>query len=90
MKKSRDLVQCVHCGWVHFPVSLPYASEEVRLFNEYFDALPREKQIELYGGTGSSLSSYENCFGCGKPADMSYEITRDVFGKTIQPIIWEK
>ncbi len=56
-------VTCLKCGWVYFQVSLAYAKNEVKRFNEYFDTLTDEWK-ENFGGRHSVLSSYLNCW-CG-------------------------
>jgi len=83
------LVECKHCGWVHFPVSRTYAEDQVAQFNAYYDTLSKKKQQENYGGRGASIASYEHCFSCNKPADMVLT-KRHMMGHTIQPIIWNE
>jgi hypothetical protein len=57
-------VTCLKCGWVYFEVTREYAENEVKKFNEYFNGLTKEKQDEYYGGRGSSIKTYEQCW-CG-------------------------
>ncbi len=83
----KPLVQCKHCGWIHFAVTRAYAEDEVKRFNEYYDSGPPEVQ-ELFGRR-SSIKNYEHCGLCGKLADM-VKPTKELIGSTIGPIIFEK
>lgn len=81
-------VTCLKCGWVSVEVSREYAVHHVFAFNEYFKALPKDKQQDYYGGKGASLEAYETC-RCGGP----YQNFRDAKigdcpdGVTMGPII---
>jgi len=55
---------CNKCGWVAFGVSRGYARLQVKTFNEYYDALPVDKQQSYYGGRKASIEDYESCH-CG-------------------------
>lgn len=84
------LVQCSHCGWVHFAVTRAYAEDEVDTFNAYFDKLSRLEQVFYYGGTRSIISNYENCFRCSRPGPFVPEDGTLGDGHTIGPIIYEE
>lgn len=82
-------ITCLNCGWVHFQVSRKQAENEIKRFNEYFEALPMQQQEDFYGGKESSIYQYEHCFSCGG----SYKNFRDYRtgdcpdGCTLQSII---
>ena len=80
-------VTCIHCGWVHFTVTREHAEEEVRRFNEFYDAAPAHVK-ECYS-QHSSIAQYESCFLCGAPwHDMRpYREGDCPIGVTMQPII---
>jgi len=61
---TNKTVTCLKCGWVYFEVTRGYAQDEVKRFNEYFEALSKEKQDDYYGGKGSNIKQYEYCW-CG-------------------------
>jgi len=80
---------CLKCGWAHFSVTRKLAEAEVERFNNFFHALPREKQEDLYGNTPSSLEDYEKCMVCrGSYKNFRDSTPGDVpHGCTINPII---
>jgi protein-arginine kinase activator protein McsA len=91
MKKYKK-VTCNKCNYVHFSVTREYAEDEVKRFNDYFNALSLEKQYLYYGGKGSDIKQYEQCMVCSnsykdfrlsKPGDCPN-------GCTISPIIRSK
>lgn len=85
---------CKECKWVAFAVSRKYAEKEVKQFNKYYDSLTKEQQESYYGSKKSSIRQYERCFFCGGCFHnfRQYSIRRDkdISGRTLQPIIWEK
>ncbi len=87
LNSLRD-VTCNSCGWVYVAVSLDYATDQITKFNKFFSTLPKEVQINLYGGNGASLKEYLHCW-CGN----SYKNFRDFKpgdcpdGCTIGPIL---
>ena len=62
---DNDLVTCNKCGWVHFTVTLDYATKQVQQFNEYYNTLTVEKQQMYYNGKPSSVYQYFKCMSCG-------------------------
>lgn len=81
---------CLKCGTVYFGVTREFAKDEVERFNAYFATLAKKEQDDYYGGKGSSIKTYENCY-CGsshtnfrdfKPGDCPD-------GVTMSPIIVE-
>lgn len=56
---------CDKCGWVAFQVDREFAEDQVKLFNEYFDRLTKEEQMDNYGGRPSKINDYEECMSCG-------------------------
>lgn len=81
---------CNKCGWVHFSVTRHYAETEVQQFNEYFAGLSKEEQDDFYGGTKSSIVSYERCFFCGNVYTDFRKSKEDdcPVGCTLGPIIY--
>jgi len=79
---------CLRCGWVHFGISRVKAEEEVKRFNDYFDAANAETRL-TFGNQRASIERYEECSRCGAP----YTRFRDAVagdapnGVTIPPII---
>lgn len=88
---STRLRTCEQCGWVHVGVTREYAEDTVRVFNEYFTGLSKQKQDDYYGGQLTRITSYERCFNCGG----DWKRFRDAVpgdcpdGCTIQPILME-
>lgn len=80
------------CGWVHFGVSKSDAENEVKLFNEYYDSLDKERQDKYYGGKPASIETYLHCFRCGKDYKKCVDASPDDIpeGSTIQPIMYEE
>ena len=80
-------VTCMHCGWVHFTYTREQAEDEVRRFNEFYDAAP--PAVQEHYRQHSSIAQYESCFRCSAPyTDMRLSREGDVpRGSTLQPII---
>lgn len=83
---------CKSCGWVHFGVTRQYAIQETVNFANYYNALPRQQQMDYYGGRQISLiRAYARCNGCGKPNTNMRNATADeirrVEGCTISGVI---
>jgi hypothetical protein len=83
------VVQCKHCGWQHFAITREQAEEQINEYNRYFNRLSKKQQIEQYGGSYSTIHDYEHCNRCGALAEM-ISLTKEIYGSTICPIIWEK
>ncbi len=82
-------VTCNKCGWVHFEVSRKFAEAEVKRFQEYYDALTKEKQEFYYGSRPAQLTDYERCILC---SSMHTEFRDSIAGDcpngcTLSPII---
>ncbi len=83
------LVIC-RCGWQHFGVTRAYATEQVRLFNEFYEAAtPGTKRN--YGGPAELTRDYETCHSCGKVGEFRPTTKDDAVleGSTISPVIYE-
>ena len=57
---------CLRCGWVHFGIPRAKAEEEVKRFNDYFDAANAETQL-TFGNHSACIAKYEKCSQCGAP-----------------------
>lgn len=63
--KTRQLVICDNCNWYHFAVTMAFAVEEVRKFNEFYAAAtPGTKKN--YGGPARLDRDYMSCNSCGQ------------------------
>lgn len=87
---KRIYLICNGCGWIHFGVSLEHTLDEVKKFNEYYDALLPQKQQEYYGGKRLHVTDYCFCFSCGSLFTRMRKLTKNDHlpnGSTVSPII---
>lgn len=84
-----NLVTCVKCGWVSYPLTRDEAEKAVLQFNEWFEKQPPETK-EMFGNKPSTLNNYQ-C-QCGGTTFREYDASKDadISGKTINPVIWER
>jgi len=85
-----SLRTCNACGWVHFGVTRRSAEDEVKRFNDYFEAAAQNVR-DLFGNTPSSIANYERCARCGGSHTDMHDAERGDCpdGCTLQPIIVE-
>ena len=90
MYKKNNYIKCIKCGWVYFSISMEIALKEVHEFNAYFNSLSEEQQNKFYGGVGSSIENYENCYRCGNSHENFVNIKNEnevPFGSSINPLL---
>lgn len=88
--KNNNFLICDGCGWVHFGVSLEYATNQVKEFNTYYGTLTAEQQEQFYRSKKSHLTNYCFCFLCGSLYTRMRKLkSTDKFpeGSTIQGIL---
>lgn len=84
---------CKNCGWVSFGVSRKHAIQQTYEFANYFNSLPKQTQMDNYGGRQVSLlREYARCFRCGASNNLFRASTGDeiqrVDGCTLSAIIF--
>lgn len=87
-----ELVECPKCGWVHFAVDEAYVKNWEKEWQRYYQTWSKER-LSAYGVTDATQPTreqYLQCFRCGNKDTQVFFLTKkDIYGHTIQPILWE-
>ena len=88
--KDSVIVECDKCGWLHFSVTEEYVQAWEKEWRLLFLVMDKE-WLAGYGIVNEppNRKSYLKCFGCQKKSNF-FISKKDVTGRTLQPILWEK
>lgn len=88
MAKVNNVIECIRCKKLFYPVTEEYAKESVERFNTYFDQQPFD--IQMHFGRKASIKDYQQCSSCnGKRFRRLFDFESNrTLGITLSPIIF--